>query len=346
MRTLILCLSNTALSHHTEPCVRFLRRQADSLGLPVRVYHPVGEAAGKPVVVMTWLGAEPELPSILLNSHTDVVPVYEENWTQRPFGADIDATGRIYARGAQDMKCVGTQYLAAIRALQRDGVKQLRRTVHLSFVPDEEIGGQLGMEAFVATADFAALNVGFSLDEGIASPTDVFSVFYAERAIWCELCASYIALAGEISYETTYFINGFSHSAFADVQFHCRGPTGHGSLLHKNTCGEKVAFVLNKFLAFRETQVQRLEADPALSIGDVTTINLTMIEGGVQMNVVPPLMNVSFDVRLAIDVSHDTFEKMVSVGWCVGGRGFSGRGGWGIDAHAQHEGICLVQSVC
>lgn len=107
-------------------------------------------------------------------------------------------------------------------------------------------------------------------------------------------------------------------AARADVQFHCRGPTGHGSLLHKNTCGEKVAFVLNKFLAFRETQVQRLETDPTLSIGDVTTINLTMIEGGVQMNVVPPLMNVSFDVRLAIDVSHDNFEKMVrlgSMGW-------------------------------
>lgn len=69
--------------------------------------------------------------------------------------------------------------------------------------------------------------------------------------------------------------------------------------------------MLNKFLAFRQQQVQRLEADPALSIGDVTTVNLTMIQGGVQMNVVPPLMNVSFDVRLAIDVSHEKFEQMV-----------------------------------
>ncbi|KOB72895.1 Aminoacylase, partial [Operophtera brumata] len=31
----------------------------------------------KPVVVITWQGAQPELPSILLNSHMDVVPVYE-----------------------------------------------------------------------------------------------------------------------------------------------------------------------------------------------------------------------------------------------------------------------------
>lgn len=36
------------------------------------------------------------------------------------------------------MKCVGVQYLAAIRALKRDGVQQLKRTVHIVFVPDEE----------------------------------------------------------------------------------------------------------------------------------------------------------------------------------------------------------------
>lgn len=101
-----------------------------------------------------------------------------------------------------------------------------------------------------------------------------------------------------------------------DIQFNCRGTTGHGSLLHKDTCGEKVAFILNKFLAFREQEVRKLEADPTLSIGDVTTINLTMIAGGVQMNVVPPLMNVSFDVRLAIDVSHERFEQMIR-DWCT-----------------------------
>lgn len=77
-----------------------------------------------------------------------------------------------------------------------------------------------------------------------------------------------------------------------------------------------VAFILNRFLAFREQEVRKLEADPTLSIGDVTTVNLTMIQGGVQMNVVPPLMNVSFDVRLAIDVSHERFEQMIR-DWCT-----------------------------
>lgn len=30
---------------------------------------------GKPVVIMEWKGTDPHLKSILLNSHTDVVPV-------------------------------------------------------------------------------------------------------------------------------------------------------------------------------------------------------------------------------------------------------------------------------
>lgn len=48
------------------------------------------------------------------------------------------------------------------------------------------------MRLFVDTKDFKALNVGFALDEGIASPTDVFSVYYAERSIWSMLKAMQI----------------------------------------------------------------------------------------------------------------------------------------------------------
>ena len=58
----------------------------------------------------------------------------QEKWTHEPFSADKDKDGNIYARGAQDMKCVGIQYLEAVRQLMSKGV-QLRRTVHISFVP-------------------------------------------------------------------------------------------------------------------------------------------------------------------------------------------------------------------
>lgn len=122
------------------------------MDLPVAVYHPVNDK--NPIVVLTWKGSQPNLPSIILNSHMDVVPVFEEHWTHPPFAADIDEDGKIFARGSQDMKCVGVLYLAAIRALKRDGVRQLKRTVHVVFVPDEEVGGYLGMEKFVNTDEF------------------------------------------------------------------------------------------------------------------------------------------------------------------------------------------------
>lgn len=32
--------------------------------------------ARKPIVIITWKGTNPELPSLMLNSHMDVVPVF------------------------------------------------------------------------------------------------------------------------------------------------------------------------------------------------------------------------------------------------------------------------------
>jgi len=46
------------------------------------------------------------------------------------------------------------------------------------------MGGRYGMRPFVPTDDFRALNVGFAMDEGLASPNEVFPLFYGERAVW------------------------------------------------------------------------------------------------------------------------------------------------------------------
>lgn len=164
------------------------------------------------------------------------------------------------------------------------------------------------MAPFVHSNEFKALNVGFSLDEGVASPTDTYPVFYAERSVWCK--KFFFFHLGFCNY-VYMLIRTLGFLLFLVIRFDCSGTTGHGSLLHKNTAGEKVGYILNKFLEFRSKEVQKLEQNEELTIGDVTTVNLTIIEGGVQTNVVPPEMKISFDVRLAIDVSHVEFEKMV-----------------------------------
>lgn len=45
---------------------------ANEMSLPVNVIYV---EVDKPVVIVTMEGTEPSLPSILLNSHMDVVPV-------------------------------------------------------------------------------------------------------------------------------------------------------------------------------------------------------------------------------------------------------------------------------
>ncbi|GBP34800.1 Aminoacylase-1 [Eumeta japonica] len=260
-----------------DVCLEFLKRQAASLGLPARVYEP---APRKPVLVMSWAGTEPTLPSILLNSHMDVVPVFEKSWSHPPFAAHMDPDGTIYARGAQDMKCVGAQYLEALRKLRARGVA-LKRTVHVSFVSDEEIGMPNGMSEFVKTQEYRNLNVGFSLDEGMASPTDEYLVFYGERSIW-------------------------------ELDIRCPGTSGHGSLILPNTAGEKIRYMIDKLMDLRAQEKKKLDDDPRLTVGDVTTVNLTKLRGGVQANVVPEELSATFNIRLALTVNHQEFENMVS----------------------------------
>lgn len=91
----------------------------------------------------------------------------------------------------------------------------------------------------------------------------------------------------------------------------CAGTTGHGSMMFKDTAGEKLSYMISKFMSFREAEIQKLVTNPEWEIGNVTSVNLTMLEGGVQNNVVPPVLSATFDVRIAIDVDHTEFEEMV-----------------------------------
>lgn len=64
-------------------------------------------------------------------------------------------------------------------------------------------------------------------------------------------------------------------------------------------------------MEFRQSEIVRLKTNPFFKLGDVTTINLTVIKGGVQSNVVPPVIEAVFDMRLALDVDHDAFDRQV-----------------------------------
>ena len=114
-----------------DSCMTFLKKQAQRLGLD---YHVTEMVKGKPILIMTWLGTDPSLPSLLLNSHTDVVPVFPESWKYDAFEAVKEANGDIYGRGTQDMKSVGIQHIEAIYHLKVLQKKTFKRTIHLWLV--------------------------------------------------------------------------------------------------------------------------------------------------------------------------------------------------------------------
>ena len=72
-------------------------------------------------------------------------------------------------------------------------------------------------------------------------------------------------------------MNRFLHQ-FKGVKVTCPGNPGHGSRFIEGTAAEKLRCVINRFLAFRQQEKERLEANPQLTLGDVTTLNLTQIE--------------------------------------------------------------------
>eukprot|EP01097_Dermamoeba_algensis_P003392 TRINITY_DN2373_c0_g1_i1.p1 TRINITY_DN2373_c0_g1~~TRINITY_DN2373_c0_g1_i1.p1 ORF type:complete len:414 (+),score=103.24 TRINITY_DN2373_c0_g1_i1:86-1327(+) len=284
----IKSISHEGTAGSNKQAVNYLEKLSKEFGLQTKVVEPV---ANKPVLIATKLGTDPSLPSILLSSHYDVVPADNEKWTTDPWEAFEDPNGDIFARGTQDMKCVCIQYLEAMNKLRG---KQFLRTIHLLWLPDEEIGGAQGMGTFLQDPSYKELNVAVALDEGLANPTDYMTVFYGERAVWwCKVKAV--------------------------------GPTGHGSRFIEGNAMGKLMKSVGHFLDFRaEQEAKYLGHGPGCDhavvkkekLGDVVTINLTMLKGGVTtdggktfaLNVIPSEAEAGFDIRIPPSVPLDEFE--------------------------------------
>lgn len=129
-----------------EDCARAIGARLESFGFDVE-YH---SAEGRPehtrahprVNVVGTLPGERPNPRVHLNGHFDVVPA-GAGWTVDPFGG-IVRDGRIYGRGAADMKAGIAAAVYAAEAVRRAGVR-LAGTVEVSGTVDEESGGFAGV---------------------------------------------------------------------------------------------------------------------------------------------------------------------------------------------------------
>ncbi len=194
------------------------------------------------------------------NGHYDVVPP-GSGWSVNPFSGVV-MNGRIYGRGAADMKGANAAMIIAVKALREAGFKLGGDLVYVA-TPDEETGGHAGAEYVVRE--------GLVRGDAciIGEPTEVDKIAVAHKgALWLEL----------IVY----------------------GKAAHGSLPHRGiNAVEKMAKVIVSFeklkaeLTKRNTKAPMPEESrtPTMMIGGV-------IQGGVKINVVPDKCVVTIDRRL------------------------------------------------
>ncbi|KAM0971607.1 hypothetical protein ACFX13_019790 [Malus domestica] len=267
--------------------VAFLTAIAQTLNLQIQTLH-FTPSKSKPLLLLTWPGSHPSLPSLLLNSHLDSVPAEPDKWTHPPFSAHRTPEGLIFARGAQDDKCIAIQYLEAIRNLKAANFTPIR-TVHVSLVPDEEIGGLDGAAKFAASKQFHDLNVGFMLDEGQANPGDEFRVFYADRTPW-------------------------------NLIVKAQGTPGHGSRLYDNGAMENLMKSVEVMTRFREVQFDEVKAGNA-AISEVISVNPVYLKSGIPsgdgfvMNMQPSEAEAGFNIRIPPTADPELLRKRIAVEW-------------------------------
>lgn len=141
-------------------------------------YIPVDRGyEGRPNIVATWKGTGGGR-SILLNGHTDVIPVGNgEGWSDNPWSAKV-VDGLLYGRGSCDMKSGVASHILAVEFLKAAGVK-LAGDVLINVVIDEEVSGHGTLDTVIR---------GYSADAGISGETSGLAVQPAcIGRIWFEI---------------------------------------------------------------------------------------------------------------------------------------------------------------
>src|SRR5215813_6878580 len=141
-------------------------------------YRPVERGyENRPNIVATLKGTGGGR-SLLLNGHTDVIPVGNgEGWSDNPWSASIKE-GRIYGRGSCDMKSGVASHILAVQFLKAAGVR-LKGDVLIDVVIDEEVSGHGTLDTVIR---------GYTADAGISGETSGLAVQPAcIGRIWFEI---------------------------------------------------------------------------------------------------------------------------------------------------------------
>lgn len=194
---------------------------------------------------------------VLLSGHTDVVPVEGQDWTVPPF-ALTERDGRYYGRGAADMKgFVACAVAAMIAAARRD----LAVPLHLALSFDEEVGC-IGVHSLIDMLKDAPFRPRFCI---VGEPTGM-QVATGHK--------------GKIALRATC-TGRECHSALA--------PLGLNAL---HLAADFIGLLRRRQAALQQGGVTDSDYDVPY-----TTLHAGRLNGGVQLNIVPNLAVVEFEIR-------------------------------------------------
>jgi len=225
-------------------------------------------APGRQNLVLTLDSGAPG-PCLMLEGHTDVVSEgSREAWTHDPFGGEL-VEGRIYGRGACDMKAGVAVALATAKAFRSAGVPW-KGKIRLGLVCDEE-GMMIGIKSFIR-----------------AGHADDVSACLVPEPEENQLC---ISMKGAIR---------------AVLRVH--GRMAHGAMplsgVNPNT---RLARIILAFERYEAREKERCGTDPLLGLPSVTFTVIQSPPPGspAQLNVMPGEAMAYVDIRTVMAQDHD-----------------------------------------
>lgn len=267
-------------------------------------------------VVVARLPGDGSGGALMLCNHLDVVPAEEEHWELPPFGGEL-RDGRIYGRGALDMKGAGVMQLMSFLLAHRLRLP-LRRDLVFCAVPDEEAGGRWGM-GWLCEHRPDVVDVAYEINEGGSGLTDfagqegrLFTVSTSEKEIcWLRLRASGTAGHGSRPHPdnaVTHLVRALARLAEWERPLTFTPET--------RAMIDRIA-AAGMLPAAGDTSVtedaleEALRADPGTHALFINTLNITMLDAGIKANVIPATAEATLDCRLLPGTSREQWRAQV-----------------------------------
>lgn len=275
----------------------FLRRVLEGHGFQTTV-QDLGEGRAN---LSARLSGRETGPGLGLLHHMDVVPVEEGQWTMDPFAGGI-RDRYLYGRGAVDIKSKGAVDLWSLLDRRRKGWTPRHDIVFLA-VADEE-ANSIGIRRLLSERPDLLHGIGTVLDEGGCVTCDpgginprVEVTFGEKTALWLQLDFS-----GEPGHGSVPHPDSAAHRA---VRAAARLITPEPCNLLPELRPWLTNILQNRGYAPNDLEQALADANLAAMLRD--TINLTGMNGGEKVNVVPGQIQLRLDCRLLPTTDPDQF---------------------------------------